>query len=155
MSSTFGRYGLRGIRLVLVVAGAGCGVVAIRALVTIPPAPPGSDGFVTGGAYLLWGALSVLSLGVAGFGVALPTFLGADDALGFNRHQRGLLKVAGWTLTGGLLAGGVGLAANSFFGMLLSLVVVLLGVLGVCSALAWRLVEVVQRRLRRAVDDAS
>lgn len=151
MFHTFARYGLLAVRLVLVGGGVGLSAVAVRALLSVPPASSGGDGFVTGGAYLLWGALSVVSAGFVGFGVALPTLLRADDSLGFDHAQRVVLKLSGSILVSGVVAGGVGLAANSLFGMLLSLLVVLCGVLGVCLVVGWRLGEVVHRRLATGV----
>lgn len=123
--------------------------VSIRALVALQSTSSGGDGFLTGGAYLLWGALVVLSLGAAGLGVALPSVFGGDDSLGFGRQQRRVLRIAGSTLVLGALAGAAGVFLNSFFGILSSLLVLLLGVLGVCTALVWRLGEALRRRIGR------
>lgn len=161
MPATFARYGVRGVRLALVVVGLGLAAVAGRALVAASSAGDG-DGFVTAGAVLLWGSLVVLSLGVAGVGVALPAVLGATDSLGggigFDGRQRRFLRAAGLTVGGGVAVGVAGVGANSFVGILLSLGVILLGVLGVCSAVAWRLGGAVLRRLggdERHTDDGG
>ncbi|MGM0592447.1 MAG: hypothetical protein ACQETI_12640 [Halobacteriota archaeon] len=142
MPSTVGGYALGVVRFVLVAAGAVLSVGTIYTLVTIPPAPPGSDGFVTGMAYLFGGIILVLSLGATGLGIALPTLVGANDPLGFNRYQRGILKVASVCFVGGFLAAVVVAVASRFeLGMFVLFAGIVFGVFAVCIALAWRLGE--------------
>lgn len=143
MPSSVRDYLVLALRVVLVGGG---GLVAVGAgveLATIPPAPPESEGFVTGLAYIFGGVILVVALGVAALGVALPSMLGVDDGLGFGRWQRLALKGAGALLGGGFLVA-VGLAATVGFqfGAFAFLVAVAVGVLVVVGTVGWRLGEV-------------
>jgi hypothetical protein len=155
VGSTLAGYLLLAARAGFVTVGVGAAVLSAFSLATMPPEPPGSDGFVSGGALLVWGALLVLSLGLAGFGVALPSLVGAGDALGFDRLQRWTLAAAGGTLVAGAGLGVAGLHANSFVSMVVALLVVALGVFGVCVVLAWRLGEATWARLGVGDDGGS
>ncbi|MFB6123012.1 MAG: hypothetical protein ABEJ78_06105 [Haloferacaceae archaeon] len=151
MPATYRDYALRIVRAVLVGGGALVSAGAVYALATVPQPPPGSDGFATGMAYIVGSVVLVLALGATGLGVALPSMLGADDAAGFGPSQRLVLKGAGACFLGGLLVGVVVAAVVGFqFGLLAWFLAILLGVGGVGVALAWRLVEVVVGRVRRA-----
>lgn len=131
-------------RVVLVVGGVGFAVATVLALASMEPAPPDSEGFVTGLAYVFGSVIVVLAVGAAGLGVALPSIVGADDSLGFTGGQRVLLKAAGVLGAGGFLLGlAVGLASELQFGFLLWLVTIVLGVLVVCLAVFWRLAEAI------------
>ena len=135
---------LTAVRAVLAVAGVGVAALTVRALASMPPPPPGSDGFAHGMAGLVGGLVIVLSLGVAALGVALPALVGRDDPLGFNRWQRLGLKAAGALVVGGLAVGLVlGFVVGLQWGLVLWLGLVVLATLGVGAVLAWRLGEAV------------
>lgn len=152
MPSTFEGYVLGAIRFVLVVGGIVFAVGSIYAVLTIPPPPPDSDGFATGMAYLVGGVILVVSLGVTGLGVTLPAMLGTDDPLGFNDYQRWILKIGGVFFVGGFLVNVVvALALGLETGLILWFGTILVGVLAVCLALAWRLGEVLLTVLRANV----
>lgn len=151
MASSVKAHAISAVRLVLVVGGTVLVAATLRALLSIPPAPPDGDGFVTGMAYVVWGVVLVVSFAVAGLGVVLPAVLGADDSLGFGDAQRSLLKLAGGLLVGGFLLGVIlTLAVAVEVGVLLWIAATLLGVLGISVALAWRLAEAIRDRPVRA-----
>lgn len=155
MPSTTRGYVLGAVRVVLGVAGLGVAAATILALVTLPPAPPNSEGFVRGLTYVFGVVIVVLALGAAGLGVALPSMLGTDDVLGFSAGQRLLLKGAAALVGGGFLLGlAVGFATELQYGFLLWLVIVVLAVLVVCVAVLWRLAAAVVRVLARIVAGA-
>lgn len=135
--ATITRYVLATIRVGLVAVGAGLGLLSLVTLVTIPPAT--GDGFVTGGAYLVWGMLTVVGFGVCGIGIALPVVVGMPDSLGFSTGQRTLLKGAVVAVAGGLVGFVAGVATNSFLAMVLALLVVVGGIAGVATGMLWRL----------------
>jgi hypothetical protein len=153
MPSTLRGYVLTAIQAVLVVGGGVTSVLLLYSLATIPPAPPGSDGFVTGAAYLWGGVVLVCTLGVTGVGFVLPTVFGADGLFGFHRYQQTVLKAAGACFVGGfLLAVVVTITADFLLAVLVFFLAVLLGFLGVAVALGWRLSEVVLDKLGRRSD---
>ncbi|SEO66547.1 hypothetical protein SAMN04487948_10460 [Halogranum amylolyticum] len=150
MPSTLRGSLLAAVQLLLVAVGGGASLLLLYTLLTLPPAPPGSDGFVTGGAYLWGGTALVFTLGVTGAGVVLPTVLGGDELLGLGRYQRTVLKAAAACFGGGLLLGvGLTAAVDFLFGVLALFLAVLLGLLLVALVLAWRLSEVVLERQGR------
>lgn len=156
MPSSVKGYVIHAVRSVLVVGGIALVAGTLYVLLSISPGPPDGDGFVTGMAYLVWGVILVVSLGVTGLGFVLPAVLGADDPLGFNASQLWLLKVAGVLLVGGFLFNvGVTLAVGIELGLILWLGTVVLGVFGVFTALAWRLGEVISGRLGRVTDGGA
>lgn len=146
MSTVWNGSLLTSVRIGLVILGGGVTVLTVRYLATLPPPPPGSDGFAHGMAALFGGAIILGSLGVATATIILPTLLGRDDPLGFNRWQRLALKGAGGLIGLGIVVAVVG-GLNEVF-LLLGTVVLAFGV--VCTILAWRFVEIVSGRLTRA-----
>ena len=151
MPSSLRGYVLGAVRFALVAGGTVVAGAVLYSLLTLPPEPPGGEGFVTGLAYVFGGFIVVFALGAAGLGVVLPTVLGADDPLGFGRYQRGLLKVAGGCFVGGFLVGAALALAVAFqAGLFFWLTAILLGVLAVCVVVAWRLGEVARDALVRA-----
>ncbi|SDM48056.1 hypothetical protein SAMN04487949_1806 [Halogranum gelatinilyticum] len=156
MPSTPKDYVLTAIQVLLVTVGGGASVLLVYSLATLPPAPPGSDGFVTGGAYLWGGVALVLTLGITGVGIVLPAVFGGDDLFGFGEHQRLLLKAAAACFGGGfVVAAGVAVAVDFLVGVLVFFLAVLLGFLGVGSALCWRLGEIALIGLRKRNGNAS
>jgi len=150
MPSTAGGYAANAVRFALAAVGAILAVGAVVALLRVPPPPPGSDGFPAGMAFLFGGLVFILGLGTTALGLALPSVLGTDDVLGFGRTQRLLLQAAGFCLVGGLFGGVGGAFALGFgIGVLVFLAGVLLSVVPVSIALAWRLGEVVYSALGR------
>ena len=137
---------LTAVRVGIVAVGVGAAVLTVLELAAMPPPPPGSDGFAHGMAAIFGGLIVLSSLGIATAAVVLPTLLGRDDPLGFNRWQRLGLKLAS-----GLI--GVGIVVALVTGLsgvvhLLALVVLAFGV--VAATLVWRFAEVVAGRLTRA-----
>jgi hypothetical protein len=156
MPSTAREYAVRALRAVLVGGGLLFAVGVAYTLLTLEQPPPGSDGFVTGLAYVFGGAVLLLALGATGLGVALPSILGTDDALGFGRSQRLVLKAAGVLFVGGFLVGvGVAATVGFQFGLLSWFVAIVFGVLAVGVALGWRLVEAVVSRVHNPDERAS
>lgn len=152
MPSTARETALAVARVVLVVAGLGVVAATVLTLVSMPPSPPESDGFVRGLAWIFGSVIVVLALGAAALGVALPSILGTDDSLGFGRGQRVLLKAAAVLGGGGFLLGlAVGFTSELQFGFLVWLSTIVLGVLVVCLAVVWRLAEAVVGGLARVV----
>jgi len=143
-------------RLLLVGIGIGVAALTAQTLVTMPPPPPDSDGFAHGMAAIFGGVIIVLSLGLAAVGVILPTALGQNDRLGFNRWQRYALKGAGVLIGGGLvLALALGFVVELQYGIFLWLGLVVAAVVVVGVTLAWRLLEAVVQFLARRVSDVS
>lgn len=156
MPSTRRRYALTAVRILLAGGGLVVAIATIHALATLSPPPPGSDGFVTGMAFLGGSVLVVLAAGAASLGVVLPTVLGAADPLGFGRGQRRLLKGAAGTAGGGFLLGlAVGLASELQYGLILWLGLLLLATLVVCLAVAWRAAEAAVGGVRRLLRSAT
>jgi hypothetical protein len=154
MPSSVRGYVLSGLRVVLVGGGGAVAAVVLFGLATMPSPPPGSDGFLSGLAYIFGSVVVVLALGAAALGVALPSLLGADDRLGFGRWQRRLLKGAGALFGGGLLVGfAVGSATEMQYGFFVWLLVLFLAVLVVVATVGWRLGEVVVAAAADAVGD--
>jgi hypothetical protein len=154
MPSSVRGYALAAVRVVLVGGGGLVGLGVLVGLATMPPPPPGSDGFVSGLAYIFGGAIAVFALGAAALGVALPTLLGTDDRLGFGRFQRLALKAAGALFGGGLLVGlAFGLATEMQFGVFVWLVAILLSIVVVVATVGWRLGEVVVTAASRRLSD--
>jgi hypothetical protein len=156
MPSTVTDYLLTAVQVLLVVGGGGASVLLVYSLATLPPAPPGSDGFVTGGAYLWGGVVLVFTLGITGVGFVLPTVFGGDDLFGFGEYQRLLLKAAAVCFGGGfVVAAVVAVTVEFLVGVLLLFLVLLLGFLGVGGALSWRLAEVVLTKVRERNGNVS
>ncbi|WP_336337081.1 hypothetical protein [Haloarcula brevis] len=152
MTADTHRYVVAGIRAVLVLTGVVVTVAVLYSLSTMPTAPPSGTGFVRGLSYLFGSVLFVLALGGAGLGIALPSLLGAEDTLAFDRWQRRCLQSAGGLFVGGFVVGlGVGLLTELQFGLLLWLVAVVLGVLVVSCVVVWRLFEVFVTALVRLI----
>ncbi|WP_348609646.1 hypothetical protein [Halobaculum rarum] len=141
MSTTVKRGGILAVRFVLVSVGVGVFALAVRGFLTILSAAADGEGFVSGGALLLWSALAILSMGVAGFGIALPSMIGNSDPSKTGSHPRRVLKTGSLVLVVGGVAFVTSVFANAFFGMLFSLLVVLSGVLVVCLGIAWSLAK--------------
>jgi len=140
----------RALRAVLVVAGIGIAAATAYHLATLPPPPPESDGFAYGMAGLFGGGLILLSLGVAALSLVLPTLLGREDPIGFNRGQRLALKGAGLLLVGGfVLALVVGFVSGFVSGLVLWFGLVVLAAVVVGATLAWRLAEALVDALLR------
>lgn len=143
MPSTVRSYALLAVRVVLVSGGLLGAALTVYTLATMPPAEP-DEGFVTGLAYFFGSIIFVLAAGAASLGVVLPTLVGADDPIGFNRWQRLLLKAAATLVGGGFLLGlAYGLATELQYGFFLWLATIALGVVLVCVAVGWRVVEAV------------
>lgn len=156
MPSSVTGYALSAARCILIVGGIVFTGGTIYALITIPPAPPNSEGFATGMAYLFGGVILILSLGATGLGFALPTIVGADDPLEFNRYQRWILKGAGAFFVGGFFVGVAAAIGVGFsFGLLVWFATILLGAITVCFALVWRVGEVTRDTLARAGESIS
>jgi peptidoglycan/LPS O-acetylase OafA/YrhL len=133
---------LNGFRIGLVILAAVVSVGTMYYLATLNSPPPNSDGFAYGMAGAIGGGILFLVLGIATLSIIVPTLLGREDPLGFNRWQRLSMKV-----TGGLI--GLGIVAALLGG--LNGVVLLLGLLIlayciVCVMLLWRGAEFVSER---------
>lgn len=72
----------------IVLAGVGVSVAAFALvrLLSIPPVPTSFEDLPTGTGAIFGTVLLVLSLGFASMAVTLPTLLGGNDSLGFNRR---------------------------------------------------------------------
>lgn len=138
------------LRVVLAVAGAGVAGLTVVELATMPPSPPGSDGFVGGMAVIVGSAVIVLGLGLAALSLALPALLGRADPLGFGRHQRLALRAAGaLVVVGAALGIAYGYLTMLPLGVLVWLAFVALAAVIAGVALVWRLAEVAAGRLSR------
>lgn len=147
---------LAAVRILFVVAGVGVAALTVLELATMPPPPPESDGFVHGLAAIVGSVVIVLSLGLAAVGISLPTLLGQDDRLGFNRWQRLALKGAGVLIGGGVVVGlAFGLATELQFGIILWLGFVALATCVVCATVVWRLAEALVQLLSRRVSETG
>lgn len=147
---------LTAVRVVLVFAGVGIAAATVFTLASMPPPPPDSDGFAHGMAAIIGSIIVVLTLGIAAVGVSLPTLLGRDDRLGFNRYQRLALKGAGTLIGGGFVVSLViGLLAGLQYGFVLWLGLVVLATVVVCVTLVWRLSEALVRLLVRTGGEDS
>lgn len=156
MPSKLGPYLLLAVRALLVVVGVAVAAATVHSLATMPPAPPDSDGFVHGMAFFFGSIIVIFALGAAGLGVVLPSVLGTDDRLGFGGGQRALLKTAGGFFAGGFLLGLLfGLVTELQFGLFLWLFAIVLGVILICAAVAWRLLEAAVMIGRRVVAAAG
>jgi len=76
----------KSVRVVLIVAGLGVGALFAHELATLPAVGPGG-GVAIGLAILFGRTIIAVSLTVAVVSAVLPTLLGRDDSLGFNRRQ--------------------------------------------------------------------
>jgi hypothetical protein len=146
------RYVVTAIRAVLVLTGAIVTVAVLYSFSAMPTASSSGNGFVRGLSYLFGSVFFVLALGGAGLGIALPSLLGADDALAFDRWQRRCLQGAGGLFVGGFVVGlATGLLTELQFGLLLWLVAIVTAVLVVSCVLIWRLFEVFVTALVRLI----
>ncbi len=146
------RYVVATIRAVLVFTGVVVTVGVLYSFSTMPTASSSSAGFVRGLSYLFGSVFFILALGGAGLGIALPSLLGADDALAFDRWQRRCLQGAGGLFVGGFVVGlATGLLTELQFGLLLWLVAIVLAVLVISCVLVWRLFEVFVTALVRLI----
>ncbi|KOX93935.1 hypothetical protein AMS69_08445 [Haloarcula rubripromontorii] len=146
------RYVVTAIRGVLVLTGAVVTVAVLYSFSTMPTAAASGDSFVRGLSYLFGSVFFVLALGGAGLGLALPSLLGADDALAFDRWQRRCLQAAGGLFVGGFVVGlATGLLTELPLGLLLWLVASALAVLVVSCVLVWRLFAVFVTALVRLI----
>ncbi|MFB6156129.1 MAG: hypothetical protein ABEJ22_09555 [Haloferacaceae archaeon] len=144
------------VRALFVVAGVAVAAATVYKLATMPPPPPNSDGFAHGMAALFGSVLIVLSLGVAAVSVVLPTVLGFDDPVGFNRWQRLALKGAGVLVGGGfLLSAALAFTAGLQWGIILFLLFVALTAVVVGATLVWRVGAALVRLLSRAASEES
>ncbi len=144
------------VRVGLAVAGVSVAAATVLYLASMPPPPPDSDGFAHGMAGFFGGLILVVSLGVASVSVVLPTVLGRDDPLGFDRRQRLALKGAGVLIGGGfVVAFAYGFVTNFLSGALLWLMLVALATVVVCATLVWRLGAVLVRVLFRTLGEGA
>lgn len=136
-----------GVSLLLVLTGLGIAAFMSYQIFLIQPSA-GGDGFVTGAAYIFYTAIVIVALGMAGAGVALQTVFGPPGLLDFNAHQRRLVTAAGVCILGGaILAIAVAIVVgNAFTGFTVWLGAIVLGVLLLCVASGWRLVDFVRVR---------
>lgn len=142
------------VRVVFVSVGIGVAAMTIFKLASMPPPPPESDGFAHGMAAIFGGMIIILTLGLAAIGVSLPTLLGRDDRLGFNRWQRLSLKGAGVLIGGGIVVGlALGFVTGLQWGIILWLGLVALAICVVIATLGWRFVEILVRFLYQIVSD--
>lgn len=147
---------LAAVRVAFVVGGVGIAVATVLELAAMPPPPPDSDGFAHGMAAIIGSVIIVLSLGLAAVSVILPTLLGRDDPLGFNRWQRLALKGAGGLIGGGIVVGlAYGFITELQYGIILWFVLVALAVCVVGATLVWRLAEALVRLLLRTVGEGA
>lgn len=147
---------LAAVRVAFVVGGVGIAVATVLELAAMPPPPPDSDGFAHGMAAIIGSVIIVLSLGLAAVCVILPTLLGRDDPLGFNRWQRLALKGAGGLIGGGIVVGlAYGFITELQYGIILWFVLVTLAVCVVGATLVWRLAEALVRLLLRTVGEGA
>lgn len=123
----------------MVIIGGVVTVLTVLKLVSIPPPPPDSDGFGHGMAAILGGGIIFLSLSLATMSIILPTLLGRDDPLGFNRWQRLALKGAGGLIGLGLVI----VLVMDLNGVVLLLALLMVAFSVVCVILAWRGFEIV------------
>jgi len=145
------RYVVTAIRAVLVFTGVVVTVAVLYSFSTMPTAASG-EGFVRGLSYLFGSVFFVLALGGAGLGIALPSLLGAEDTLAFDRWQRRCLQGAGGLFVVGFVVGlATGLLTQLQFGLFLWLVATILAVLVVSCVLIWRLFEVFVTALVRLI----
>ncbi|GCF14845.1 hypothetical protein Harman_27800 [Haloarcula mannanilytica] len=146
------RYVVAAIRAVLVLTGAVVTVAVLYSFSTMPTASGSGDGFVRGLSYLFGSVFFVLAVGGAGLGIALPSLLGAEDTLAFDRWQRRCLQGAGGLFVVGFVVGlATGLLTQLPFGLFLWLVATILAVLVVSCVLIWRLFEVFVTALVRLI----
>ena len=143
-------------RAVLFVGGVGVAGATVFKLATMPPPPPGSDGFAHGMAAIFGGLILVASLGVAAVSVVLPAVLGREDPLGFGRYQRLALKAAGALVVGGFVVGPAsGFLGRLSEGLVLLVLFVTLGAVVAGATLLWRLVEALVGRLTRTAGESA
>ena len=140
--------------LQLPVAGFGLLVVgmAVNQLLTLPPSPPGSDGFVEGLALFFLAVFAWGGFVVAALGFAIPP--GDNFGIRFGRWQRRLFVGAAACALGSVVAPlaawwvlastrfGVDVVFGAWIGLSVAAVVALVGGLG------WRVAESVARRVR-------
>lgn len=140
------------VRVALVGVGVGIATMTVLELAARPPPPPNSDGFAHGMAGIIGGVIIVLTLGLAAVGVSLPTLLGREDRLGFDRWQRLALKGSGVLIGGGIAVGlAYGLVTELQYGIMLWLGLVALASFVVFVTLVWRLTEAILGLLYRTV----
>lgn len=120
-------------------------VFSVGAIVMIPSPPPGSEGFVSGLAFIFLYFLGWIGFLALSFGLAIPP--GGGYGIRFNRYQRALFVLSG--LAGILSAVGPFVA----FGVLLShpsligtawVAIMGVGLLALTAGLLWRGVQAVQ-----------
>lgn len=139
--------------LQLPVAGLGAVllVAALGSLLTLPPAPPESEGFVRGLAVLFLYFLAWSGFVVVALGLAIPPKGGYG--ISFNRYQRGLFVTAAVAAVGsavgpfvlfGLFYSNAELLVYSLLGL------VLVAVGSLAGGLLWRLGEAVRTRVGTA-----
>jgi len=143
------RTALGAVRALLVAAGVVVAVATVYSVVSMPAPPPGSEGFAQGMAYVFGTAIVVFAISAAALGMALPSLLGTDDALGFSYWQRRSLQAAGGLVVAGF-AGGlvVALATAIHWGFLVLVAALVLAVPVVCCTLVWRLGQVTVAAVR-------
>lgn len=147
---------LTAVRILFVVVGVGVTALTVVKLASMPPPPPDSDGFAHGMAAIIGGILIILALGLAAVGVSLPTLLGRDDRLGFNRWQRLALKGAGVLIGGGIVVGlAVGFVTGLGSGIALWLGLVVLAIVIVIATLGWRLAEALAHVVVQSASDGT
>lgn len=147
---------LTAVRVVFVVGGGGVAAATVLKLAAMPPPPPGSDGFAHGMAAIVGSVIIVSALGVATVSVILPTVLGREDRLGFNRWQRLALKGAGVLIGGGFVVGvAYGFLTIAPFGVILWLAFVVLAAVVAGATVVWRLGEILVGVLSRTVSEGA
>ncbi|MFC4550251.1 hypothetical protein, partial [Halorussus sp. GCM10023401] len=90
--------------LQLPVAGVGVALLgsAVVRYATLPPSPPGSDGFVEGLALLFLYVVALVGLTTTALGLAIPP--GDNVGVRFSRRQRGLFVASAAAAVGSVLA---------------------------------------------------
>ncbi|MFD1570953.1 hypothetical protein [Halorubrum laminariae] len=148
MPSTVGSRLLTAVRVLAMLAGFGVTIATAIWLATMPPPPPGSDGFAHGMAAIVGSVLMVVSLFAATASAVLPAAFGRPDPLGFGRRQRRALQLAGVLIGGGFVIGvASGIASIAPFGVIAWLAFLALAAVVVAVTLCWRLAEVAAQRI--------
>lgn len=137
---------LGSLQIPVAVVGAALVAFAVVGVVTMPPPPPESDGFVSGLAAIALYVMGWVGFLVASLGLAIPP--GEGYGVTFTRHQRWLFVIAA--------VAGVGSVVGPFvaFGLFLSnpslmvsgwIAIMGIAVLALLSGLGWRGVQAIRQ----------